>query len=473
MMNPNTLPLSPNRSFRNGPTAFAVAVSIMSGALVAFDRLDLAAGCVVLMAAAFLASSPKRLLIYVAGIWAIFWVPWVPSGIFLAIKDVVLLAFLVFALALWLFKDRRVFSPLFQTPVSGLLVLLLLTLIPGVFFSDQILSSMGVWLRFAAAAVIYAALLYLFRSRPTFIDRIFKLLVLSVALSAVQVILVQTGILPPLQPPADFVGDPGLMGFSYRPIGLSWAIAFVMPIAVAFLVRDVRDRRISALFWAPVSIALGIACAMTKGRGGLLAAFLGTAVVLWTMHKGWRGKALVLAFAAASVLFLVLNPSFVESNLLRGLYSVDQVTTGSLPTEMVHRLASGRLGIWSVGLDHIQDSPLLGVGLGQFSARLAQPILGVGRHTHNLFLAAAVEGGLFAGLAAVLLFLYILNFYRPSAAGLAGGPHGHLAAACYGVIVASLVSTVVEIGPMFHSLYLGLPFWFALAAVDGLKRCGE
>jgi O-antigen ligase len=450
-----------------------MVVSIMTGALVAFDRLDLAAGCVVLMAAAFLAPSPKRLLIYVAGVWAIFWVPWVPSGVFLTIKEAVLMAFMVFTLALWLFKDRRVFSPLLQTPVSGLLVLLLLTLIPGILVSDEILSSLVIWLRFAAAAVIYAALLYLFKSTPKFIGQVFVVLVLSVALSAVQVILVQTGLLPALQPPAEFTGDTALMGFSYRPIGLSWAIAFVMPIAVAFLARDFRDRRKSALFWAPVSVALGVACAMTKGRGGLLAAFLGTAVVFWTMHKGWRGKALVLAFAAASVLFLVLNPSFVESNLLRGLYSVDQVASGSLPTEMVYRLTSGRLRLWSVSLDHIRDSPLLGVGLGQFSTRLANPILGIGRHTHNLFLAAAVEGGVFAGLAAVLLFLYILNFYRPSAAGLAGGPQAHLAAACYGVIVASLVSAVLEIGPMFHSLYLGLPFWFALAAVDGLKRRGE
>jgi O-antigen ligase len=457
------------RSWRRGLIVLAVLTGIASGALVAIGEPIYALACVAALFIVLLMPSPGRMLLLVACLWAVYWLPGIPVSYLLDFKEAVLLAMLFLTLGLWLVRDHRVLSILAQTPTAWILGAFMLTLIPGVVVSEEPLASASVWLQFAAAALIYAALRYLFKSSAGRIELLFKLLVLSVTLSAVYVLLVQVGLLPALQPPSSYVGNPALMGFSYRPSGLSWAIGFVAPIAATFSMRGFRQRRWSGVLWGLVCICLVVTCGLTRGRGGLLAAFLGIGVVLLSLYRGWKGKAIVLLLIAAAVLFLMLTPSFVEANLLRGLYGVEEVTGGIPSRDVTENLASGRLAHWRLGLQYLASSPLVGLGLGQYSVRLGYPILETRSHMHNLFLGTAVEAGLPAGVMAVLFFAYVLFFYRPSAAGLRSDDSLYFGAASYGVIVASLAAAVVEIGPMFHSLYLGLPFWFALAAVDALR----
>ena len=70
----------------------------------------------------------------------------------------------------------------------------------------------------------------------------------------------------------------------------------------------------------------------------------------------------------------------------------------------------GRIYIWKKSLESVKRSPALGIGIGNFPVALEQDVelAKAGSSAHNLYLNFAVEGGIFAFIFLVLIFLEIL-----------------------------------------------------------------
>ena len=135
---------------------------------------------------------------------------------------------------------------------------------------------------------------------------------------------------------------------------------------------------------------------------------------------------------------------------------------------------ASRLELWNRALAMIQDFPLTGIGLGQFSPALQTlyPSFILPRdqfvpHAHNLYLAYATELGL-PGLAAFLVLE--ARFMRSCLLGLRAW-RGQLGWAAAGLVSAMLVFLVYgltdAIGPGARA---GLVLWIGLGLGAALPR---
>ena len=87
--------------------------------------------------------------------------------------------------------------------------------------------------------------------------------------------------------------------------------------------------------------------------------------------------------------------------------------------------ASGRMGIWQFALDHMNDNPLTGIGLGNFrNLPLPENGLVSNAHPHNFVLQIGLETGLLGSVTvSILLVILTLSLWksRTNAAGIATG----------------------------------------------------
>lgn len=140
-----------------------------------------------------------------------------------------------------------------------------------------------------------------------------------------------------------------------------------------------------------VPLALfGYALYLTHSRGGLLSALSGLMAFLVARY-GWR-NALPMACAMIPVVLVVFWGRQTAINL-------------SDPEDTFQ----ARLGLWSESFDQFRSAPLFGIGQG----RLADEI---GQVTHNSFLHAFAELGLFGGCVFIGAFYIVLRgVWRASA----------------------------------------------------------
>ena len=141
-----------------------------------------------------------------------------------------------------------------------------------------------------------------------------------------------------------------------------------------------------ALLWGVIAAGL----ALTRSRGGILAAMLAT-IILIALALLYRGKTSMRRSAIPIVLVVIAGVLFVAT------------TTGDAP--LLRLLASDpreigadtRTRIWSASLSAFRQAPVLGSGLGTFreAFRRVQPasVVGLVEQAHNDFLQMLVTGG--------------------------------------------------------------------------------
>ena len=190
------------------------------------------------------------------------------------------------------------------------------------------------------------------------------------------------------------------------------------------------------LAWA--AIAGGIA--VTRSRGGILAAILMTFALLAmaALHRGRRvRRGRVAAMAAVAI---------VAGIVFVGVTTRDVPLTRFLATDPRDVGTDSRVRIWEASIEAWKQSPILGSGLGAFrdSFRRVQPqdVKGLIDYAHNEPLQLLVSGGAiglalgilaYGGLMVVLFRLSLAQKHREESAMLLAAFGAMLALAFHGV----------------------------------------
>ena len=197
-----------------------------------------------------------------------------------------------------------------------------------------------------------------------------------------------------------FFPDPHIAAFFF---GMS------VPFALALSVSASGRKRI---WFGITTILLVLADISTFSRGGLVALLLTGMVFLLVMmpHIVRRfGGAVITGVVALAVVLVLPNPFSAR------LLSIASDTDAS---------NIGRIAIWREAVAIIEEHPLLGVGLGNYSlavkpsATYREP-----RYAHNLFLDTAAEIGLPVALflTIALMFVVVRSFRASDVFIRAGG----------------------------------------------------
>jgi len=213
----------------------------------------------------------------------------------------------------------------------------------------------------------------------------------------------------------------GLPGGGFHPNEVAGMLALLLPFEASLLALRFSHafsssragwpgRWIDALLAASVSLM-----ALTLAATGSASAFVGTGIALLVLAALWRGRfgralALLVTAAAASVAWRWLHAPTALSDL-RGW--------------------SARWELWSRALLMLQDLPIAGVGLGNFSpvANRWYPLFSISpqrvlelSHAHNAFLQVALDLGIPGLVAYCALLLVFLATWRRSAQRWPQGP---------------------------------------------------
>jgi O-antigen ligase len=305
------------------------------------------------------------------------------------------------------------------------------------------------------------------------------MLLAPVALSAAYVLL-QTilGVNGLFAPPTEYltfsyVSDAAkLMGFTYRYSAMSWAIAFILPIPLALALGAWRQSRSLHWGWIALFVLLLASLVFGRGRGGLLAGFLGIGVVVWKLAPGKLRLWTLLLGVGTSAALLWTNSSYLEEYVFKGKFSMNFLLDDGISGSTINSLTSGRTDIWQVALEHIIENPFVGFGLGNSSQLWRSISATANTHLHNLYLNVAVEAGVIPAFFAVGMMVYIIVVYYRRMTQVVDTKSQTIPdvaiwmVASYGIMIAYFVSTLVELGSMFASRYMGFPFWVSLAALD-------
>jgi probable O-glycosylation ligase (exosortase A-associated) len=192
-------------------------------------------------------------------------------------------------------------------------------------------------------------------------------------------------------------------GFRARWVGgyadpnrLGMALALVVPIALAFVIRPKASILSRVVFAAAVGLAV-TAIVFSHSRGTFLGMSIGLAIWLVRDRRFMQGAAVALVLAG----MLVFAPkSFWDRTETVSSYEQDAS-------------ARGRIEAWKVTSNMSRQNPLLGIGFNAFQPAwplYADPGMRRAYAAHNVFLQTIAELG-FIGFALFLLF----------AAGAVGG----------------------------------------------------
>lgn len=244
----------------------------------------------------------------------------------------------------------------------------------------------------------------------------------------------------------------------------------VIPVAVALALG--AERSDLRLLFGGTAIVASFAAALTKARGAWVAATvaLGVMVVLLMRGRGLRPRAwgllglgVLLAVAPAEMILRASGESVAS-----------RVATIFDPTYPTNRY---RLEWWAESWQMFKDSPILGVGIGNYAlarlpyARYVDPsptTFLIVEHPHNEYLHVAVEMGLTGALAALWLLVATACMARRALRETDG-------TAAYLLTSASVASLA---GGMAHSVFFypwhsaasALQLWLILALLEVLGR---
>jgi O-antigen ligase len=196
----------------------------------------------------------------------------------------------------------------------------------------------------------------------------------------------------------------------------------------------------------------------SASRGGLLSFGIGL-VVLWLMVASKRQKLVNAAVGLGvviSILWMINQNGRFTTNLV-----TERLKTSTLSLDDPEALQ--RVTLWRAALQGFYDSPLLGVGSGNFAylrATGSQP----GGRAHNTYLEILCENG-------VLGFLVYLTFVIAVLSGLYGRGRSHLdlqRRAVNGILFAAVLLVGLNGVTISIQNYRGL--WILLALVAAYER---
>lgn len=337
--------------------------------------------------------------------------------------------------ALWLARWIGRGRPTRPTPLDGPLAILLLTIPVGVWTAlDRSLALPEVY-----RLVLGVALFYALANSLTSERRLAAIQALILPAMAVLILASVWGTLwvggklplPGLQ--AMYERLPGQVRPFWNPDGFSanivgGTLAMLLPVAAASAWGARRPWLKAG--WAAVFLAGGLVLVLTQSRGAIVA--LAAALLAMVAVRSRRLLAAIPVLGVVGVLALWLSSSSQAGQAL--LASATQRAAGSV---------EGRLEIWSRVVYMIQDFPLTGIGLGMFDRVLdtfyplfVTPARSSVFHPHNVYLAAAVDGGLPALIAFLALAGLLVYMALQSIRLARGGQFRGLAAGLFGALVA-------------------------------------
>jgi putative inorganic carbon (HCO3(-)) transporter len=255
----------------------------------------------------------------------------------------------------------------------------------------------------------------------------------------------------------------------YRPQGTlsqpndyAMYLSTAMPFALALLFSRVRRLYKAA---AGIVLCVGVlGSVFSLSRGGWIDVVIGIAVVLMLASRRRRLKIHNSLLIAGAILSILLVLTISRQDLIVGRLTTDD--KGSAFSRVV--LAEGSLVI-------IQDYPLLGVGLNNYTLFMPQydrasfQIWQGPAVVHNIFLLITAETGLI-GLAAFLLFLasLVIQAWRL----VSRAPNDTLWMAGVGIFSAYIVlilHNMVDYA-LLANLQLFTQFWLLAGVAAGLSR---
>lgn len=206
------------------------------------------------------------------------------------------------------------------------------------------------------------------------------------------------------------------------------AASLVLPFAIGFgrALDPALGRRARAM-WATGSALSLLGIYLTVSRGALVAAGLGTLVVLLTSRRWRELLALSGAAVAAGLALLTSSPGVIGDHLL-------------------NTSSTGRFQIWSLGLEICSRECLTGSGFGTFPALYRQEFIANPSASgyqsqefkaHNVLLQFAVETGFLGVVLLVVGFVVLFHLCRQLPAVDRAG----VLAALVGLVVTSNLIT--------------------------------
>jgi O-antigen ligase len=232
-------------------------------------------------------------------------------------------------------------------------------------------------------------------------------------------------------------GTKGLsLYYNSNVVGLIYAMPCIGAVAI-MATRRLRHWQFALLF---VSALVLLATVLLSGSRGSLMAALGGIGVSVLLAANWRIAAAVAALVSIAALVALLTP---------------------LAGELVQRRDSLRFELWPVYLHMVALKPWLGYGLA-FDPKVTLPSGTEVMNGHNIFMCAAVRGGVFAALALAGVVLAALasgwRAFRRS---------GEVVG--MGLLAACLAATAVDYEIVPSDLgYLYILFWLPVAICLGV-----
>lgn len=256
----------------------------------------------------------------------------------------------------------------------------------------------------------------------------------------------------------------------FNPNAVGGAIVLVLPLVVALIMFQVRQRRdgesqptISIIVLTFVLIVIGGILLLSQSRGAWMA-FVGAAILLMVQNGGRLRLAAIYASAAVllAALYFILWRDF-SGGLGAGLMVGGETTL------------SARVEIWTRAIYGIQDFPFTGMGMNGFRKviHVLYPlfVLAPGTdiaHAHNQFLQVALDLGIpglvaYSALLAATIVMGVriwmrsgIGWVRAAAQGLVSGI---LAQQVFGITDAIALGSKV-----------GIFWWIALGLIAGMYR---
>ncbi len=187
-----------------------------------------------------------------------------------------------------------------------------------------------------------------------------------------------------------------------------------------YIFKNIKGHSLLRLLLAIGAFLILIAVIMTGSRG-TYAAFLGTGALIWLISRRKISK-LITSLLIGVVIIIALNLVY-QKGIISEYILKERVGT----TFHINDPGSGekRLNILIVGLEMIKSNPIIGVGLGNFSARFIDYVpaashylptfLGIepGRGPHNMFLSVQSELGIVGSFLFFWFFWSILKKLWP------------------------------------------------------------
>ena len=247
-------------------------------------------------------------------------------------------------------------------------------------------------------------------------------------------------------------GDPNFLA-----TGLVPAIALA-----AGLLAGARERPVERSLLVVALVVLVAGLGATQSRGAVVAAAI-TALAAVALAGRRRGRAAlgVGAIAALAVAALAISPGGLE-----------RVT--SPDTE-----GDGRADLWQVATRMVRESPLVGVGLGNFPVRAGESVRAPGslefvelvaerpHEAHNTYLQLLAEAGPFGLLAFLLVVGLALRAARRAERRLAARGDERLATHARAVVLAGIAMLA---GLLFITNGDDLRLWLLLGLGPALLR---